>query len=112
MSPVRAGTHGWIDLFRLRNACLSAELRVQASIKGRMYPLLLTASGFCPEAFCVCGNGSLFQRFGWCNEENNMPTEPVNGREPDFSEDDPARRAWTTWRTWKERPGEDDASAG
>jgi hypothetical protein len=41
-----------------------------------------------PGSLLRIGNGSLFQPFGWCNKENNMPTEPVNGREPDFSEDD------------------------
>jgi hypothetical protein len=52
-----------------------------------MYPLLLKASGF-TGGLLLIGNGLLFQPFGCCNEESIMPREPVNGREPDFTEDD------------------------
>jgi hypothetical protein len=49
-------------MLRFRNACLSAELTVQASIKGRMYPLLLKASGFLPGGLLRNGTGHFFSR--------------------------------------------------
>jgi hypothetical protein len=66
-----------------------------------------------PQAFCVTGTDRFFSRSADAMRKTTCLKESVNGPEPDFSEDDiPTRRAWSAWSTGKERPGEDDASAG